>query len=406
MKAVAVKKDLFWIGSVNFGCLDFHGYSRAPRGTTYNCYVLKDKKNVLFDTVQAQHTDEMLARLKQVIEPEKSEYLVANHLELDHSGALPELVKICKPEKIFCSSMGEKSMRGHFNTENWPVQAVKTGDVVNIGARSIHFVETRMLHWPDSMLSYIPEERLVISNDAFGQNIASSERFADELDRAALVHGIEEYYYNIVLPFSPQVLKTLDLLAELKLDVEMIAPDHGLIFRGKDDVGFILKKYRELAEQKPGKKALIFYDTMWHSTEKLAYYVGCGLEEAGVPYRIMLLKNHHHSEIMTELAGCGAVIAGSPTHNNGIVPTVSAVLTYMKGLRPQNRIGGAFGSFGWSGEAVKVITEYLEAMRMDIPGQAVKCAYRPALGDLEAAAALGRTIGRALTAKCEDARHP
>jgi flavorubredoxin len=400
MKAVAIKKDIYWIGSVNFGCLDFHGYSLAPGGTTYNCYVVKDRKNVLFDTVQAPHAEEMLVRLRQVIEPEKIDYIVVNHLELDHAGALPELVKLCKPEKIFCSIMGEKSMKAHFNTEGWPVQAVKSGDTVNIGARSIQFLETRMLHWPDSMFSYIPEERLLISNDAFGQNIASSWRFSDEMDRNEITRGIEEYYYNIVLPFSQQVLKTLALVGELKLDIDMIAPDHGLIFRGRDEVAFILEKYRELAEQKLKKKALIFYDTMWHSTEKLAYYVGAGLEDAGVPYRIMYLKNHHHSAIMTELARCGAVIVGCPTHNNGIVPTVGAALTYMKGLRPQNRIGGAFGSFGWSGEAVKVVTEYLEAMRMEVPAQAVKCAYRPRPEDLEAAAALGKSIGTLLAAKC------
>jgi flavorubredoxin len=322
-------------------------------------------------------------------------------VELDHAGALPELVKLCKPEKIFCSVMGEKTMKAYFDTTGWPVQAVKTGDTVNIGARNIHFVEARMLHWPDSMFSYIPEERLLFSNDAFGQNIASSERFADELDRTGVNRAVEEYYYNIVLPFSAQVLKILDLAAELKLDIDMIAPDHGMIFRGRDDINYILHKYRELAEQKPSKKALIFYDTMWHSTETLAYYVGAGLDEVGVPYRIMFLKNHHHSEIMTELAGCGAVIVGSPTHNNGIMPAVYAVLSYMKGLRPQNRIGGAFGSFGWSGESVKIIKEYLEAMRMELPGQAVTCAYRPTAKDLEAAVTLGRTIGAALAAKCK-----
>jgi flavorubredoxin len=401
MKAIAIKKDIYWIGAVNFGCLDFHGYSLAPGGTTYNCYVVKDRKNVLFDTVQAQHADDMLARLRQVIEPEKIDYIVVNHLELDHSGALPELVKLCKPEKIFCSIMGEKAMKAHFNTDGWPVQAVKTGDTVNIGARNIHFVETRMLHWPDSMFSYIPEDRLLLSNDAFGQNIASSARFIDELDRSGVTLRIEEYYYNIVLPYSQQVLKTLALVGELKLDIDMIAPDHGLIFRSRDDIAFILDKYRELAEQKPRKKALIFYDTMWHSTERLAYYVGAGLEDADVPYRIMLLKNHHHSEIMTELARCGAVIVGCPTHNNGVVPTVGAALTYMKCLRPQNPIGGAYGSFGWSGEAVKVVTEYLEAMRMEVPAQAVKCVYLPRREDLEAAAALGRTIGSLLTAKCK-----
>lgn len=401
MRPVEIKKDVFWIGAVDFGCHNFHGYSIAPRGTTYNSYLVRDEKNVLFDTVQAHHSEDMLTRLRQVIDPEKVDYIVVNHVELDHAGALAEFVRVCKPEKIFCSTMGLKSMAGYFNTEGWPLEAVKTGDVVNIGSRNIHFVETRMLHWPDSMLSYIPEDKLLISNDAFGQNVAASSRFADEFPRADLERAIEEYYYNIVLPFSPQVLKTLELAGELKLDIDMIAPDHGFIFRGKEDVAYILEKYRALAEQKTAKRALIFYDTMWHSTEKLAYYIGCGLESVGVPYRIMFLKNHHHSEIQTELARCGAVVAGSPTHNNGILPPVAAMLTYMKGLRPLNRVGAAFGSYGWSGESVKVIHEWLASMGMDMPADPVKCAWSPDQKALDAAFELGKKVGEALNAKCE-----
>jgi flavorubredoxin len=400
MKPVEIKKDVFWVGAVDFGCHNFHGYSIAPRGTTYNSYLVRDQKNVLFDTVQAHHAEDMLTRLRQVIDPEKIDYIVVNHLELDHAGALAELVRVCRPEKIYCSSMGLKSMAGYFDMAGWPVQAVKTGEAINIGSRNIHFVETRMLHWPDSMFSYLPEDKLLISNDAFGQNVAAGCRFADEFPRADLERSIEEYYYNIVLPFSPQVLKTLALAAELKLDIDMLAPDHGFIFRGREEVSYILEKYRALAEQKPAKKALIFYDTLWHSTEKLAYYVGCGLESAGVPYRVMFLKNHHHSEVQTELARCGAVIAGSPTHNNGVLPPVAALLTYMKGLRPLNRLGAAFGSYGWSGESVKVLHEWLAGMGMDMPAEPVKCAWSPDRPALDAAFALGRKVGEALAAKC------
>ncbi|MDL2314146.1 MBL fold metallo-hydrolase [Desulfovibrio sp. OttesenSCG-928-C14] len=403
MQAVEIKKDIFWVGAVDYGIHNFHGYSVAPNGSTYNCYVVKDKKNVLFDTVSAHHCEDMIARLKSVIDPEKIDYIVVNHVELDHAGSLDKLVELCKPEKIFCSVMGLKSMAGYFNMmESWPVESVKTGDVLNIGKRNIHFVETRMLHWPDSMLSYIPEDKLLISNDAFGQNVASSYRYADEYDREGLEQAIEHYYYNIVLPYSPQVVKTLDLAAELKLDIDMIAPDHGFIFRGKEEVSFILEKYREMALQKPKKRALIIYDTMWHSTEQLAYYVGEGLDQAKVPYRIMFLKNHHHSEVMAEMARSWALLAGSPTHNNGILPPVQATLSYMKGLRPQNRVGGAFGSFGWSGESIKAIAEWLEAMKMDIPAPGVKCQYRPGKEALDAAQALGKAVGEALIKKCEE----
>lgn len=399
MTPVEIKKNIFWVGAVDFGCHNFHGYSIAPEGTSYNAYLVKDEKNVLFDTVQGHESAAMLERLQHVTGPEKIDYIVLNHLEPDHSGCLPEFVERCKPEKIFCSTMGLKSMAGYYDISGWPVQAVKTGDVINIGKRNIHFIETRMLHWPDSMFSYIPEDKLLISNDAFGQNIASSQLFADEIEHVGLNHSVEEYYYNIVLPFSSQVTKVLDLVEEMKLEIDMIAPDHGVIFRTPEDVAFILNKYREMAEQKPQKKALIIYDTMWHSTEQLAYAIGDGLQKAGVPYRIMFLKNHHHSEIMTELAGCGALIAGCPTHNNGIMPLVSAVLTYMKGLRPLNRIGAAFGSFGWSGGSTKHLTEILESMKMEMPVEPVKCAFRPGANELESARAMGQAIGEALIKK-------
>lgn len=399
MKAVEIKKDVFWVGAVDFGCHNFHGYSVAPKGTSYNAYLIKDKKNVLFDTVQAHEADAFLAHIHQITELEKIDYIVVNHLELDHAGCLPKLVECCKPEKIFCSTLGLKSMEGYFDTTGWPVQVVKSGDVINIGKRNIHFLETRMLHWPDSMFSYIPEDKLLISNDAFGQNIASSSLFSSEIDPAELNRAVEEYYYNIVLPFSQQVLKTESELRTRNWDIDMIAPDHGVIFRGKPEVFNIIKKYVEMAEQKPQKKALIFYDTMWHSTEQIAYAIGDGLKEAGVGYRIMFLKNHHHSEVMTELANCGAVIAGSPTHNNTVMPLVSAMLTYMKGLKPQNRIGAAFGSFGWSGEAPKQIQEILASMKMEMPADPLRVSFKPKAADLEAARSLGRAVGDSLIKK-------
>jgi flavorubredoxin len=324
-------------------------------------------------------------------------------VELDHSAALPRLVELCKPEKIFCSPLGLKSMQAHFNTEGWPIAVVKTGDVISAGKRSIRFLEARMLHWPDSMFSYLPEEKLLISNDAFGQNIACSERFADEIDRPLLEHAIKEYYHNIVQPYAPQVQKVIAQVAELGLDIDMIAPDHGLIFRNKQDVAFVLDKYLTYAKQPWKKRALIVFDTMWHSTEKMASAIGEGLLESGVPYRIMALKANHHSAVMTELADCGAVIVGSPTHNNGVLPAVADMLTYMKGLRPKNKIGAAFGSYGWSGEGPQAIHAWLESMGLELPAEPVKCQFVPKHDALEKAFALGRTVGQALLRRCQDA---
>jgi flavorubredoxin len=401
MQALEIKKDIYWVGAIDYASRDFHGYSLCPQGTTYNAYVVLDEKNVLFDTVRHGFSEVLLQRLSKVIAPEKIDYIVVNHVELDHAGALPHIIKVCKPEAVFCSPMGQKAIEAHFKGwEDWPLRVVKTGDSISIGKRNVHFVETRMLHWPDSMFSYIPEDKLLISNDAFGQNIASSERFADEINREVLEHAMTEYYYNIVLPYSQQVLKTLALAEELKLDIDMIAPDHGLIFRGKDDVRYILETYRRFAEQKPQKRAVIVYDTMWHSTEKMAYAIAEGLNEEGVPVRVMDMKNNHHSAVMTELGRCGLVVAGSPTHNNTIMPYMAAMLTYMKGLRPQNRIGGVFGSFGWSGECLKILTEYLEGMGFELPVEPVKIKYVPGEDALEQCTEMGRALARALKTKC------
>lgn len=401
MQPLEIKKDIYWVGAVDYASRDFHGYSRSPMGTTYNNYVVLDEKKVLFDTVKHDFTSTMLCRLAKLVDPAEIDYIVVNHVELDHAGALPELIRVCRPEAVFCSPMGQKAIESHFKEcGEWPLKVVKTGDTISIGKRSIHFIETRMLHWPDSMFSYIPEDTLLICNDAFGQNIASSERFADQINRELLEHAIAEYFYNIVLPYSPQVLKVLSQVEELGLDIDMIAPDHGLIFRSRDDARFILDMYGRLAEQKPQPRALIVYDTMWHSTEKMAYAISEGLSSEGIQNRIMDLKHNHHSAVMTELARCGLVIVGSPTHNNGILPGVAGLLTYMKGLRPKNRIGGAFGSYGWSGECVKIISDWLQSMDMELPAGPCKTKYVPMHETLRECFEMGKTLAGELKAKC------
>ncbi|MBD8895460.1 MULTISPECIES: FprA family A-type flavoprotein [Desulfovibrio] len=400
MQPVEIKKDIFWVGFVDYDHRDFHGYSRSPDGSTYNAYLIKDEKNVLLDTVASGCEGTLLCRMAQVLEPEKIDYIICNHMELDHAGALEAIIERCKPEKIFVSQTGLKSMAGYFDCKDWPVQAVKSGDSINIGKRTIVFQETRMLHWPDSMVSYIPEDKLLVSNDIFGQNIASSARFVDEFgDDGEYTRRVKEYYFNIVLPYSPMVLKTLPVVE--KLDIDMIAPDHGLIQRGEKAVRGIIDMYRAMAEQKPQQRALIFYDTMWESTETMAYAICSGLEENNVPTRIMSVKQNHHSAVMTELADCGAVIAGSPTHNNTVLPLMAAQLTYMKGLRPLNRIGGAFGSYGWSGEGPKFLHEQLASMNMEMPAEPVKCNWRPDHEALKACHQMGVTIAEALKKKCQ-----
>lgn len=400
MNPVEIKKDIWWTGGVDWNRRNFHGYSLSPLGTTYNNYLIVDDKVALVDTVDKKFWDKLKCNLAQALNGRSIDYFVINHLEPDHAGCLAEAIEYYKPEKVFTSPMGEKAMKAHFHYTDWPVEVVPTGTEVSLGKHTLHFVETRMLHWPDSMATYVPEAKLMFTNDAFGQNIASSERFADEYDRSVLEHCMKHYYANIVLPFSPMVIKVLDAIEDMGIEVDMLCPDHGLIFRG-DDVAWVMNKYREYAEQKPKNKAVIVYDTMWQSTEHMAEAVASGLADEGVSVRIMSMKSDHHSTIMTEIFDAAAVVVGSPTHNNGILPLMADMLTYMKGLRPLGKIGAAIGSFGWSGECVKVLNEWLEKMNMEVVEPAVKVKHVPTHDHLKECNELGRKLAARIREKIE-----
>jgi flavorubredoxin len=395
MKPVEMKKDIYWVGSVDWNARDFHGYARSPLGTTYNAFLVKDKKTTLFDTVKQNKAGEFLCTLSHVVKPEDIDYIVVNHLELDHSGTLEEAVEHIKPEKIFTSKMGKRNFDTIFHDKNWPVEEVQTGDELSIGNRKLTFLETKMLHWPDNMATYIPQDKLLISSDAFGQNWATMERFADEVNPATLEKVLTEYYANIVLPFSPVVQKTLKQIEELGLEFDMVAPDHGLMWRGAD-IDWVIEKYKNFAAQKPSMRAVIIFDTMWHSTQKMAHAIADGLHDKGVSTRIMHVKSDHHSQIMTEIMTAGAVIVGSPTHNNGILPLMAGLLQYVKGLKPKNKIGGAFGSFGWSGESLNILKDWLESMSMDVVDPGVKVKNIPDHSGLRECVEYGHKIGDTL----------
>ncbi len=394
MKATEIKPDIFWVGAVDWNNRDFHGYS-IKKGTTYNAYLIRDEKTVLFDTVRQGFKSDLLHHLHQVTEPQKIDYIVVNHVEMDHSGCLPEMVELIKPEKIFCSPMGHKALLEHFHRPEWPYEIVKTGDEIKLGRRTVKFIETRMLHWPDSMFSYIPEDKLLISSDAFGQHWATSERFDDQVEESELLAHAAKYYANILLLYSPLVQK---LLAEIKAngpEVEIIAPDHGLIWRRAP--GAIVEAYDRWSRQETRKKAVIIYDTMWHSTEKMARAVESGLQQEGISeIRLLHARKNHRSDIMTEVLDAGALILGSATLNNNIMPAMADVLTYMKGLRPKNKVGAAFGSYGWSGEAVKQLQAYLDEMGISAAGEGVRIKNVPNHDSLKACVELGRAVAKAM----------
>jgi flavorubredoxin len=393
MNPVELQLGIYWVGGIDWDLRNFHGY-RTQRGTTYNAYLIVDDKVVVVDTVRHYLFDEMLARIRAVIDPSQIDYVVSNHVEMDHSSSLPKLLALAPDATVVTSPNGLKGLRRHFKAD-WNFSVVESGDTLNIGQRTLQFFLTPMVHWPDSMVTYLPKEKLLLPNDAFGQHIATPERFDDEVGWAILYEEAAKYYANIVLPYGEQVKKALAALSGL--DIEMVAPSHGMIWRSY--LPQIVDAYQKWAANETEKRALIVYDTMWGSTEKMAYSLREGLEKAGVPVTLRNLKTNHISDVMTEVLRSKAILVGSPTLNMGVLPTVGAFLTYLEGLRPKARIGVAFGSYGWGGQSVTKLETIMKNMGWDIPFEAVKIQYVPDAEELEKVQGLGMNLGKIITKK-------
>lgn len=397
LKAIQITEKVWWVGAIDWNLREFHGY-RTARGSTYNAYLVVADKITLIDTVKAPFKDEMMQRIASVIgDPARIDYIISNHAEMDHSGSLPQVMAEVKPEKVFASVMGVKALDAHFRIGS-ALTAVKTGDVISLGNMSVTFVETRMLHWPDSMVSYIPEQKILFSQDGFGMHLATDRIFADQNDSAVVEQEMRKYFANILLLYAPQVLKLLEDLPKLNLAIDVIATDHGPIWRG-DQLGRPLELYKKWASQVPENRAVVVYSTMWHSTEKMATAIADGLRSAGTQVKVMSLEANTRSDVATEILCAGALVVGSPTINNQMYPAVADVLCYLKGLRPKNLLGAAFGSFGWSGEAVAQINEQFAAMKLELAAEGLKLKYVPSDADLEKCFGYGAAIGAVLAEK-------
>jgi flavorubredoxin len=395
-QAVQVSETVYWVGSIDWGLRYFHGYSTI-RGTTYNAYLVMADKVTLIDTVRAPHVEEMMSRVASVVDPREVEYIVSNHSEMDHSGELPRAIEAMEPSKVFASRQGVKALDAHMGLGG-KLTAVSDGEELDLGGRTLTFVSTPMLHWPDSMFSYMPEEELLFSQDGFGMHLASSQRFADEIDPGILFWEASKYYANILLVYSMQVERLMERVAKAALKFRTICPDHGPIWR--KDPEKVIGWYAKWAAQKPEKRAVVFYDTMWHSCEKLGEAAAEGLIQAGVPTTVMPLDSNNRSDVMTEVMLSGAIVVGSPTLNSQIFPTVSDVLTYVRGLRPKNKVGAVYGSYGWSGESVKILKSELERIGVDLVADDLKVQYVPTEADLLKAVEMGRTVGEELKKRC------
>lgn len=393
MNKTELAKGVYWVGAVDWNIRDFHGYS-TERGTTYNAFLIVDEKITLIDTVKKTHTEHLIREIKKYVDPKDIDYIIVNHVELDHSGSLPEMIELIQPEKIFCSPMGEKALQAHFHANQWPYEVVKSGSELSLGSKTLQFIETRMLHWPDSMFTFLKEDGILFSSDAFGQHYGTSERFDDESNFPEVMHEAAKYYANILYLFSPLVKKLIASVEEMNLNIKMIAPDHGVIWRS--EVPKIIDKYKKWSGGYAEKKALVIYDTMWNSTEKMGMAIAQGLDEEGVKTKILNLRYTHYSDVITDVLEAKAVVLGSSTLNNGMLPRMVAFIMYMKGLKPLNKIGAAFGSFGWSGEAVKMMNEVMESLQFDIVDDGLRFKYIPVEEQLAQCVELGKKIGQSV----------
>ena len=396
--AVQVSEHVWWVGAADWNVRNFHGYL-TERGSSYNAFLIIDEKVTLIDAVKGPFAKEMLDRVASVIDPEKIDYIVSNHSEPDHSGGLPEVVSRVKPEKIFASVAGAKTLAAYYG--DMGVTAVKTGDTVSIGKGNLAFVDTKMLHWPDSMVTYYDADKVLFSQDAFGMHLAGSMMWADEYDKSLLEYEARKYFANIINLQAGKVIDLLDALPGFNLDIRMVLPDHGPLWRTAEDINWILGLYREFAEQKPRPRALVAYSTMWHATEKLATAFAEGVRSAGVEVHLADLAENDRSSIMTHVAYSGLIAFGAPTMNNQMYPAMADALCYIKGLRPKNKMGFAFGSCGWSGEGAKQISAELEAMGVEQPEKFIQVKYMPNAEELTAIRDAGKRLAENLLEKCK-----
>ena len=388
-----MNKNVTWIGKVDWEIRSFHGEEYSTnRGTSYNSYLVRDKKVALIDTVWRPFSKEFINSLKKEIDLSKIDYVVANHAETDHSGALPELMEEIPDTPIYCTKNGLKSFKGHYH-KDWNYKEVKTGDKLSLGNKELIFIEAKMLHWPDSMFCYLTGDNILFSNDAFGQHYATEFLFNDLVDTEELYQEAIKYYANILTPFSSLVGNKINELLELKLPVDMICPSHGVVWR-KDSLQ-IVNKYLEWSKNYQEDQITIIYDTMWDGTRKMAEAIASGIKEVNKKVIIKLFNSARSDKntIMTEVFKSKAVLVGSPTVNKGILTSTAAILEQIKGLSFKNKKAVSFGCYGWSGEGVKIITEELRKAKFDIIDEGLRVLWNPDNEGITQCKKLGSEIG-------------
>jgi flavorubredoxin len=390
-----VKNNVYWVGKVDWELRKFHGddYS-THKGSTYNSYLIQEEKTVLIDTVWAPFAEEFVENLAKEIDLQKIDCIIVNHGEIDHSGALPALMKHIPNKPIYCTANAVKSLKGQYH-QDWNFQVVKTGDKIDIGnGKELIFVEMTMLHWPDSMATYMTQDNILFSNDAFGQHLATEKLFNDEVDQCDLFNEAIKYFANILTPFSAMLRKKLDEVIALNLPIEMIAPSHGVIWR--DNPMQIVEKYVQWANDYQENQISIIYDTMWNNTKILAEKIaeGISLADPDVVVKVYNLAKSDENDLITEVFKSKTVIIGSPTISNSILHSVAGFIHLMKELKFKGKKAAAFGCYGWSGESVKVINELMANAGFEVVSEGYKNQWTPDVEAQKGAVEFGKSIAK------------
>ena len=395
MKPIEVVKDVYWVGAIDYDVRNFHGYSYTTHhGTTYNAYLVIGEKIALVDAVLGSFSEEMFSRISEIIDPSKIDYMISNHTEMDHSGAVPDVLKKMKNAKLICTARAVDELKKHY-ADGWDIQTVKTGDEIDLGGKTLRFYEAPMLHWPESMFTYYVEDQVLMPNDAFGQHYATEKRFADQVDQHILWREAEKYYANILWPLSSMVQRKIEEVVELGLPLKIIAPSHGLIWR--QNPLDIVTRYLEWAKgERTTDKIVITWDTMWQSTTKLARAIAEGIDSEGLTPLLRLIPHSDRSDIMADLLEAKGVLVGSSTLHNEILPTVAPVLSDFEVLKPKGKKAAAFGSYGWGGGATKRIQESMKKGKMDIVMEPFEVKWVPTKEELANAYKFGKDFAKAV----------
>ncbi len=382
-----LRENIDWVGYVDWNIRDFHSYD-TRRGTTYNAYLIRDEKTALIDTVKPPFAEHLLRQTAELTDLSAVDYIVCNHAELDHAGSLPEVLRAMPRATLLCDRKCHSALGEHFDTSSWKIREVADGETVSLGRRTLQFVETPMIHWPESMFTYVPEEKLLFSMDAFGQHYATWERFDDEAPLCTTLEEAKTYYANIVMPFGKQVAACLEKAGGL--DIEMIAPSHGLIWRSNPAA--IIEAYGNWCRCLAKPKVLVVYDTMWKSTEAMAHAILEGTARDGMESKLIHVRSSSLTQIAAETLDAAAVAFGSATLNRGMMPMVAAMLNYLEGLRPTGKAALAFGSYGWGKGGAEAVDGWLRQNRWEVLAEPIRSKYRPTAEVLDECRAAGKIL--------------